>query len=75
MAKQALRQCVANAIAAAQIASTTFAMAAMLGRHTGQLKMPRPGAYFPDAFSEGRSLGINLDRQHRAAPRLDYRQV
>ena len=45
MAKQALRQCATTAIAAAQNASTMFAMAAMLGRHTTQLKMPRPDGY------------------------------
>ena len=44
IAAPTLRQCAANAIAAAQNASTMFAMAAMLGRHTTQLKMPRPDA-------------------------------
>ena len=45
MATPTLRQRAANAIAAAQTASTMFAMDAMLGRHTDQLKMPRPDAY------------------------------
>ena len=45
MAVPTLRQCAANAIAAAQNASTMFAMAAMLRRHAAQLKMPRPDAY------------------------------
>ena len=45
MATPTLRQRTANAIAAAQIASTMFAMAAMLRRHTTQLKMPRPDGY------------------------------
>ena len=45
MATPTLRQCAANAIAAVHTASTMFAMAAMLGRHTAQLKMPRLDAY------------------------------
>ena len=44
IAAPTLRQRAANAIAAAQNASTMFAMAAMLGPHTAQLKMPRPDA-------------------------------
>ena len=54
MAKQALRQCAATAIAAVQTASTMFAMAAMLGRHTTQLKMPRPDAYVLEASIRSR---------------------
>jgi DNA-binding transcriptional regulator YbjK len=39
----ALSQRAVNAIAAVHIASTSFAMDAMLKRHAAQLKMPRPG--------------------------------
>lgn len=41
----AFSQRAANAIAAVHIASTMFAMGAMLGRRLTQLKMPRPDAY------------------------------
>ena len=50
IAAPTLRQCAANAIAAAQNAFTMFAMAAMLERHTAQLKMPRPDAYDRPVF-------------------------
>jgi hypothetical protein len=40
-----IRPCAAIAIAAVQIKATIFAMAAMLGQKTAQLKMPRPDAY------------------------------
>jgi hypothetical protein len=45
----AFSQRAVNAIAAVHIASTSFAMDAMLKRHAAQLKMPRPDAYHTSA--------------------------
>jgi hypothetical protein len=47
----AFSQRATNAIAAVHIASTSFAMNAMLKRRAAQLKMPRPDAYEVLAFS------------------------
>jgi hypothetical protein len=41
----AFSQRAVSAVAAVHIASTSFAMDAMLKRHAVQLKMPRPDAY------------------------------
>ena len=67
MATPTLRQRTANAIAAAQIASTMFAMAAMLRRHTAQLKMPRPDAYGSGADEANGLAAVDVHHNLQAA--------
>jgi hypothetical protein len=61
----AFSQRATNAIAAVHIASTTFAMNAMLKRRAAQLKMPRPDAYTQDATA--RRIPLRCHRVHLSA--------